>query len=124
MREAKMTVTTNKTQPSSRTPAGSYAIPSKHRDLTPLQYARAACDTMMRKFKAEELPAVGLFNYTQGVFLSGVWKTAQLTGDDKYFRYVKDWVDSVITDDGEIIDYYHGDFDSMQPGISVIWFTR
>ncbi|MCL1799874.1 MAG: glycoside hydrolase family 88 protein, partial [Promicromonosporaceae bacterium] len=40
-----------------------------------------------------------------------------LTGDEKYFRYVKDWMDSVIAPNGEIIDYYHGDFDDMQPGI-------
>lgn len=48
---------------------------------TALFYARAACDTMMRKFAAADLPPKGHFYYHQGVFLSGVLKTWQLTGD-------------------------------------------
>lgn len=48
---------------------------------TTLFYARAACDTMMRKFAAADLPPKGQFYYHQGVFLSGVLKTWQLTGD-------------------------------------------
>lgn len=84
---------------------------------TPLDWAKAACDTMMRTHAAAELPPKGHFHYHQGVFLSGVWQTALLTGDERYFEYVKDWMDSVISPGGEIIDYYHGDFDDMQPGI-------
>ena len=34
-----------------------------------LFYARAACDTMMRKFAAADLPPKGHFYYHQGVFL-------------------------------------------------------
>ena len=49
-----------------------------------LFYARAACDTMMRKFAAADLPPKGHFYYHQGVFLSGVLKTWQLTGEQKY----------------------------------------
>lgn len=37
----------------------------------PLDYARAACDTMMRKFKPEDLPPKGHFHYHQGVFRQG-----------------------------------------------------
>ena len=48
---------------------------------TALFYTRAACDTMMRKFAAADLPPKGHFYYHQGVFLSGVLKTWQLTGD-------------------------------------------
>ena len=84
---------------------------------TPLGYAVAACDTMMALHAAADLPPKGHFHYHQGVFLSGVWQTGLLTGDERYFQYVKDWMDSVISPDGQIIDYYHGDFDDMQPGI-------
>lgn len=48
---------------------------------TTLFYARTACDTMMRKFAAADLSPKGHFYYHQGVFLSGVLKTWQLTGD-------------------------------------------
>jgi unsaturated rhamnogalacturonyl hydrolase len=72
---------------------------------------------MMRLFDAPELPPVGQFHYHQGVFLSGVWQTALLTNDERYFRYVKDWVDSVISPEGQIVLQYFQDFDDMQPGI-------
>ena len=85
--------------------------------MTPLDYAKAACDTMMRSYAAADLPPKGHFHYHQGVFLSGVWQTALLSGDQRYFDYVKDWMDSVISPNGDILDYYHGDFDDMQPGI-------
>ena len=42
---------------------------------TPLDYAKASCETMMRKFQAEDLPPKGHFHYHQGVFLSGVYQT-------------------------------------------------
>ena len=91
---------------------------AKQRHLaTPLDWAKAAVDTMMRTYAAAELPPKGQFHYHQGVFLSGVWQTALLTGDERYFKYVKDWMDSVISPNGDIILYHHGDFDDMQPGI-------
>jgi len=83
----------------------------------PIDWAKAAVDTMMRTYDAPDLPPKGRFLYHQGVFLSGVWQTALLSGDERYFQYVKDWVDSAISPDGEIIDYYHGDIDDMQAGI-------
>lgn len=83
----------------------------------PIDLARQACDTMMRRFAAQELPPKGHFHYHQGVFLSGVHKTWQLTGDERYFRYMKDWVDAVFTEDGQIREYNHGVLDDIQPGI-------
>jgi unsaturated rhamnogalacturonyl hydrolase len=35
----------------------------------PIEYAKQSCDTMMRKFTAQELPPKGHFHYHQGVFL-------------------------------------------------------
>lgn len=83
----------------------------------PLFYARAACDTMMRKFAAADLPPKGHFHYHQGVFLSGVLKTWKLTGDKKYFDYAADWVRSVFDENGKIKKYDHADLDDIQPGI-------
>lgn len=51
-----------------------------------LFYARAACDTMMRKFAAADLPPKA-FLLSPGRFLSGVLKTWQLTGEQKYLDY-------------------------------------
>lgn len=38
---------------------------------TTLFYARAACDTIMHKFAAADLPPKGHFYYHQGVFFPG-----------------------------------------------------
>ena len=49
------------------------------------------------------------------MFLSGVYKTYQLCGNEAYFSYMKDWIDSVFTEDGRIKnDYKHGDLDDIQ----------
>lgn len=82
-----------------------------------IDYAKAACDTMMRKFEAEALPPEGHFHYHQGVFLSGVYKTYELCKDEKYFDYMKGWVDSCVKSDGTIYKYDPGQLDDIQPGI-------
>ena len=86
-------------------------------DKTPLGYAISACDTMMRRYSAEELPPERHFHYHQGVFLSGMYQTYLLCGNEAYFDYIKSWVDSVIDGDGKILLYDHADLDDIQPGI-------
>jgi len=85
--------------------------------MQPLDYAKAACDTMMRKFEAPQLPPVGRFHYHQGVFLSGVYKTFELCGEEKYFQYMKDWVDSLVDENGKVHGLRELQMDDIQPGI-------
>lgn len=87
------------------------------KEMRPIDYAVSACETMMRKFHAPELPPKGHFHYHQGVFLSGMYQTHLLTGNSAYFTYMKDWVDSVIDAQGRILNYNHGVLDDIQPGI-------
>ena len=54
---------------------------------------------MMRKWEAPKLPPEGRFHYHQGVFLSGMYKSYELCKEEKYFDYIKSWVDAVITED-------------------------
>ncbi len=85
---------------------------------TPLGFARAACDTMMRRFAAPDLPPKGHFHYHQGVFLSGMLRTWALCGEERYLAYAADWVRSVFSGDGRaILEYDHADLDDIQPGI-------
>lgn len=83
---------------------------------SPLDYGRACCDTMMRKFAAEDLPPKGRFHYHQGVFLSGMYQNYILCGEEKYFEYIKKWVDSIIDEEGNI-DFDKRQLDGIQPGI-------
>ncbi len=87
------------------------------KDRNPLSYARAACDTMLRKFAAAELPPKGFFHYHQGVFLSGMLNTWQLCQDGRYLQYAADWVRSVFSPEGQILQYHHAELDDIQPGI-------
>ena len=89
----------------------------KNKELkTPLDYAKAAIDTMMRKYEAPMLPPVGHFHYHQGVFLSGVYSNYLLCKDETYFQYIKDWVDAMLDEDGNIKEYGKEHLDDIQPG--------
>ncbi len=82
-----------------------------------LNTACKLCDTMMRKFEnAADLPPAGSFHYHQGVFLSGMMNTYKLSGDEKYYNYIKSWVDSILREDGTIKEYEYTDQSALQPG--------
>lgn len=72
---------------------------------TPLEYGKLACNAIMNTFAPEDLPPKGVFFYHQGVFLSGMERIYELSGEEKYFEYIKKYVDSVIDDDGDIIGF-------------------
>lgn len=88
-----------------------------YREHTALHYAKEACDTLMKKFAPEDLPPKGRFHYHQGVFLSGMQHTYDICGEEKYYRYIKAWVDSIIYEDGSIHSFDKGQLDDIQPGI-------
>lgn len=81
------------------------------------ELARAGCDTLMKKFRAEALPPEAHFHYHQGVFLSGMLETYRLTGDERYWNYLKAWVDSLIDPYGNVTGFNPGQMDDLQPGI-------
>lgn len=83
---------------------------------TPLDYAKAAIDTMMRKYAAADLPPKGHFHYHQGVFLSGVYSNYLLCKEEAYFRYIKDWVDAMMDEEGKLFECGEHHLDDIQPG--------
>ncbi|MFD2118006.1 glycoside hydrolase family 105 protein [Paenibacillus yanchengensis] len=84
--------------------------------FTPIQWAQQAADTIMAKFEAEQLPPER-FHYHQGVFLSGVEKYWRQTKEQKYYDYMKRWVDSHIQSDGSIPRFKSDELDDIQPGV-------
>lgn len=82
----------------------------------PKEYAQAAVEMMMRKFEAAELPPKGHFHYHQGVFLDGVYRNYLLNGDETWFQYMKDWVDSMLDEEGRIMGPFQYELDDIQPG--------
>lgn len=88
-----------------------------YKDQNPLTYAKMACDTLMRKFSAEDLPPKAHFHYHQGVFLSGMEKTYELCKNEKYKNYIDDWVNSLVDENGVIHGFDAEELDDVQPGI-------
>ena len=83
---------------------------------TALQYAISGADTIMKKYTAQNLPPSDRFHYHQGVFLTGVERLYEITGEEKYFNYIKDWVDFHISPNGDCSTCHLDEFDDMQPG--------
>ncbi len=70
----------------------------------------------MVKFEPESLPP-DRFHYHQGVFLSGMEKCWRETKNNKYYDYIKRWVDSQVLADGSIKKYKPDELDDIQPGV-------
>ncbi len=82
----------------------------------PKEYARAAIETMMRRFAAADLPPKGGFHYHQGVLLMGVYENWRLDKEAAWFQYMKDWVDSMMDGEDETLQFVRGYLDNIQPG--------
>jgi len=85
-----------------------------------LYYGKLACDTIMKEFAAADLPPKGGFHYHQGVFLSGMMNIYSICGDRKYYNYMKDWVDSIVTEPGVIRWFDKGALDDYMSGIHLV----
>lgn len=72
---------------------------------TPLDYGKMECDAIMHRYEPSKLPPEGTLFYHQGVFLSGMERIYKLSGERKYFDYIKEYIDSVIDKDGSIIGF-------------------
>lgn len=86
-------------------------------DLDSLKYAQLGANTIMKKFTPQELPPNHRFHYHQGVFLAGVERVYQITKDERYRNYIKEWVDFNIDENGETPNCFITEFDDIQPGI-------
>lgn len=83
----------------------------------PIDYAVEACDMMMDRFAAPDLPPKGHFHYHQGVFLSGMEKTYKICRDEKYMNYIRDWVESCLESDRMPHNADPTALDDIQPAI-------
>ena len=79
----------------------------KTEKITPIEYGRLACDSIMNMYEPCSLPPKGVLFYHQGVFLSGMQRVYQITGEKKYFDYIKEYADSVLGKNGELIGFVH-----------------
>lgn len=72
---------------------------------SPLEQGKLVCAELMNRYRPADLPPKGVFFYHQGVFLSGMQQLYLICGERKYFDYIKQYVDTVLFEDGEIVGY-------------------
>jgi unsaturated rhamnogalacturonyl hydrolase len=82
---------------------------------TPLEWAAKACDTMMDQYYPEQLPPAGRWHYHQGVFLLGMERLRQKTGDARYLKYIQGYVDNLISPSGALV--YQETLDDRMPAL-------
>lgn len=86
--------------------------------LTAIDYAKLACDTQMREENREFMfDKIRGFDYQKGVFLCGMERLYQFTGDERYFEYIKSWVDNYVDEKGSL---KHAKLDKLDDLKSVI----
>ncbi|OCT14567.1 glycosyl hydrolase family 88 [Paenibacillus pectinilyticus] len=84
---------------------------------TPLEWAKAACDSIMATHTPMELPPAGRWHYHQGVFLCGMEMLVEEAGqDDRYDAYIQAYVDGLIDDNGNLY-FARDELDAMQAGL-------
>jgi len=76
-------------------------------ELSALQYAVQACEMIMHTYTPQQVPPVGAFWYHHGVFFSGMERVYDLTGDKRYFDYIKEFADSAMGPNGEMYGICH-----------------
>ncbi|XEC93571.1 glycoside hydrolase family 105 protein [Paenibacillus tarimensis] len=83
---------------------------------TPLHWAKAACDSLMARFRPEQLPPENRWHYHQGIFLQGMLEVWKRAGDEKYLRYPKEYVDRLVDEYGNFF-FARDELDAIMPGL-------
>lgn len=87
--------------------------------MNSLDYAKAACETIMRTYTEKALPPQNEFHYHQGVFLSGMERVYLLCGEKKYSEYIKNWIDLNVDSEGTLHNCNTETLDDFQPAILI-----
>ncbi|MFC4402706.1 glycoside hydrolase family 88/105 protein [Gracilibacillus xinjiangensis] len=84
-----------------------------------LDWAQLACDTLMNQYEPVKLPPSDRWHYHQGVFLCGMHDVWELTGEQKYFDYFKEYVDKLVDEEGNFY-FARSELDAIQPGLLLL----
>lgn len=83
---------------------------------TPLQYAQAACDSLIAWYAPERLPPENRWHYHQGIFLHGMVQVWKQTGIETYLEYPKRYVDALVDGSGNFL-FARDELDSIMAGL-------
>ena len=86
----------------------------------PIETARHMCDTILSEYRPDDLPGIkGRYHYIQALFLFAIERCARQSGDERYFDYIKEWLDSHIDENGKILEQ-HDLLDDMFPSVLLL----
>lgn len=83
--------------------------------LSPIEWAKFACDSLMALYAAPELPPAGRWHYHQGVFLRGMEMLWEVVREDRYDAYIRQYVDALIDEHGNLY-FARDELDAIQAG--------
>lgn len=88
-----------------------------HGPDTPLAWARKACDSLMDTYAdAGSLPPAHRWHYHQGVFLCGMEQLWEAAREEKYIRYIQQYVDDLVDEQGNLY-FARDELDAVQAGL-------
>lgn len=82
----------------------------------PITMAEMACRDLMNKFTPANLPPANRWHYHQSVFLYGMQRVWEKTGNQEYFAYMKGYIDNFVDENGNFV-FARDELDSIQVGI-------
>ncbi|KMK74398.1 glycoside hydrolase family 88/105 protein [Alkalihalobacillus pseudalcaliphilus] len=92
---------------------------TKSLKYTPLEWAKKACDSIMQLYRPVEMPPAHRWHYHQGVFLCGVHRIWEMEQDERYWHYVKEYVDELVDEQGNFI-FRRDELDAIQAGLLLL----
>ncbi|WP_309090413.1 glycoside hydrolase family 88 protein [Domibacillus sp.] len=84
--------------------------------ISMIETAEQACRAVMNTYTPAELPPAGIWHYHQGVFLEGMRRVYEQTGNEEYFNYVKSYIDLLVDEEGNFL-FAREELDAVQVGI-------
>ncbi|WP_413376266.1 glycoside hydrolase family 88/105 protein [Alkalihalobacillus sp. 1P02AB] len=91
----------------------------KIQNQTPLEWGKRASESIMNQYKPIEMPPANRWHYHQGVFLCGVHRIWEMEKDERYFDYVKEYVDDLIDENGNFL-FARDELDAIQAGLLLL----
>ncbi|MDG5787856.1 glycoside hydrolase family 105 protein [Evansella sp. AB-P1] len=82
----------------------------------PMQWAEEACRSLMDQYEPVKLPPKDRWHYHQGVFLCGMRDVWEVTENNEYYEYFKEYVDKLVDEEGNFY-FRRSELDAIQPGL-------
>ena len=78
------------------------ALNSSTRVAQQFDWSKAMVESTMKRFPTAQ--DLGSWGYAKSLYLYGQYLVWRRTGDERYLRYIKEWVDSHVDNEGNVFN--------------------